>query len=42
MRKEIEELKINIRQWPGIYPDINPIVNFRGIAVRGRLIYNII
>jgi hypothetical protein len=37
MRKETEELKINMRQWPGIYPDINTIVNFRGIAKNAML-----
>jgi len=36
MRKENEELKINMRQWPGIYPDLNPIVNL-GSRAKGRL-----
>jgi len=36
MRKDIEELKINKRQWPGMFPDLNSIVNLGGIA-KGRL-----
>jgi len=35
MRKETEELKINMSQWPGIYPDLNHIVNL-GCKATGR------
>lgn len=36
IKKEIEELTINMRQWAGINPDLNSTVKFRSIG-KGRL-----